>query len=356
MALREQLIAARPEAMEYADSLRAYPSVVGLRAWVHELLIYPVKALGKGLSCDKVVVGSDGLQSGDGRIVDRAIMLMRRDPGTVTQTGEAYDGTRFSQREEGRLVLPTPSYDPAKKTLTYVAPDMDIEPLVIQADQMRPQSGHPFRVKMFSKGTEVFTGVTENGPIADWVRRFLSKLSDDGKRKSYAPREIEVLIPHVDFPRPVEDRHRRDQDARTRWTDGGQELLVSKSTAEWVSDGVVAAGGEPVPVEAYRGNIVLAGLPKNVEDVVDAFRISTASGSVRLLCGDMSVRCDVTKVDQRTGAKQPKQPLAFLAKERAPRPDDKNSATFGINVVFPTTETGAEIAKNDEVIVDSEKP
>lgn len=37
------------------------------------------------------------------------------------------------------------------------------------------------------------------------------------------------------FSRSVEQRHRRDQDARTLYTDGGQVLAANAATLDWMN-------------------------------------------------------------------------------------------------------------------------
>ena len=107
-------------------------------------------------------------------------------------------------------------------------------------------------------------------------------------------------------------------------------------------------------MEAFRPNIVLDELPPNVEDVIG--RISfQGKEHIRMLFGGMSVRCDVTRVDPRTGNKPDKEPLRWLKAHRPPRLDAPHSTTFGVNTVFPVMESAKVIRPGECFIIEEEK-
>ncbi len=84
---------------------------------------------------------------------------------------------------------------------------------------------------------------------------------------------------------------------------------------------------------AVRPNIVLDGLPPNLEDVIAEIAVGSSSGK-SLLFGDLCVRCPVTQVLQDTGKKRDGEPLTWLSKNRPSRPPENKGATFAVNGVF----------------------
>lgn len=102
---------------------------------------------------------------------------------------------------------------------------------------------------------------------------------------------------------------------------------------------------------AFRPNIELGGLPANIEDIIDSVVIGRGENSARMLFGELSVRCDVTRVDNRTGEKPDREPLKWLLHNRPLRPDDPSSVTFAVNGVFPPDEAGKVIGVGDPVVV-----
>lgn len=353
MKLREQLIEARPNATAYAESLRALPSTVeGIRGYIGALKIFPIKAL-CGISLNNgATVGNRGLSTPDGMLSDRMAMLALREPGEIG--GEGYDFVRFSQRNEGKLVLPIGSYNERNNLLTYSAGGIPMLPVDISPDELAPREGKIVRVKMFNDG-EIFEGIPEEGSITEWVRNFLAK--QEGERK-YRIDDIELLLPSTSFERTVEDRHRREQEAGTIYSDGGQILAASSSTLSWMNRGLKAhhqTQFRPIEMDAFRPNMILGGLPHNAEDIIDEIQIMTARGPIRMLFGGMSVRCPVTQINQVTGEKLDKEPLNWLSKNRPPRLDKPNSATFGINTVFPREAEGSTILPNSDFVVTKEK-
>jgi len=329
MNLRERLIAARPDAKKYAETLRAIPEEIRwIRANISHLALYPIKSLG-GLPVDTAAIAEDGLWTPDEKLGDRMAMLAIRDVGEAE--GQIHEYSRFSPRNEGKLVLAKPEYN--GETLSYEAPDFE-EKLVIPVQDLQPKDGRPVALKMFGD-SGIMAGVLEKGPITDWVRRYLRKVNPKPK---YRIDDVEVILPPQNFSRYVEQIHRRNLPAKTLYTDGGQLLVTSTSTLDWMNKIMEECYGTDyrrIAMEAFRPNMVIDDLLPNMEDIIDNAFIDAKGGKVKMFFGDMSVRCDVTRVDQSTGEK-PKdaEPLKWLAKNRPPRLDKPNSTTFGINTVF----------------------
>ncbi|MFM9031374.1 MAG: MOSC domain-containing protein, partial [Opitutaceae bacterium] len=92
-------------------------------------------------------------------------------------------------------------------------------------------------------------------------------------------------------------------------------------------------GEEPVPMDRFRPNLVVAGATPYAEDTWTRVRI----GSVVFRCAGPCARCLVTTTDQAT-AERGVEPLRTLAGYRrdARKPEDVN---FGQNVI-PEGSTG----------------
>lgn len=350
MSLREELISARPEAREYAASLRSLPHLAGMRGTIGDVVLFPIKALG-GLKMNQGAKATDsGLTTPDGKLSDRMAMLTLKEEGELEEGH--YDAVRFSQREEGILVLMKPQYD--GQTLTYTAPG--VPPLSITPQELKRRDGERVKVRMFKKGKKrIVEGIREDGPVTAWVQEALSKLTNQPR---YAIDDVDVILPPWDFQRNVEEMHRRNQEAETLYSDGGQILVASSSTLAWMNASLRRKYGETVrgiPMEAFRPNMVLNGLPPNTEDLINYIHIGGTRERICMLFGGMSVRCDVTRVMQESGEKPDKEPLRWLKKNRPPRPDNLNSTTFGMNTVFPDTEVGKIMREGDPFIILSEK-
>jgi uncharacterized protein len=84
---------------------------------------------------------------------------------------------------------------------------------------------------------------------------------------------------------------------------------------------------EPVPMERFRPNIVLGGLPAFAEDRIESLTL----GDVRLRLVKPSTRCIITATDQRTGERSTN-PLPVL---RTYRMDPTlHGVKFGENAII----------------------
>jgi hypothetical protein len=91
------------------------------------------------------------------------------------------------------------------------------------------------------------------------------------------------------------------------------------------------------------------------EAVIGEAHIDAEGGLVRLVFSSLCVRCDATRVDYVTGARPDTQPLAWLARNRPPRDEGANAATFAINGVFPRAAHAHIFRLSDVVRIVSER-
>ena len=127
-------------------------------------------------------------------------------------------------------------------------------------------------------------------------------------------------------------RHKRASDAK--WTEGVEALNQFSDGYPWL---LISQGSldelnrrmqNPLPMNRFRPNIVVDGLPPFGEDSVDEF----VAGSVRLKVVKPCDRCVVTTTDQITGERTSDEPLRALKEFRF----DKNlrGVLFGQNMIL----------------------
>lgn len=119
----------------------------------------------------------------------------------------------------------------------------------------------------------------------------------------------------------VPDDHQRVTSGLTPGTagfaDGHAAVVGSLSSLDLLNERILARGGEAVPMERFRPNIVVSGWPDpHTEDRVRRVRLGTAELGYAKVC----IRCAVTTVDQVSGEKRGPEPLRSLAGYR--RADD----------------------------------
>jgi uncharacterized protein len=149
------------------------------------------------------------------------------------------------------------------------------------------------------------------GPAADaWFTAFLGRpvrlvYLDDPTRRQVDP----------EFGAP---------DDRVSFADGYPLLITAVSSLDAVGDWLVETGDEPVPMNRFRPNAVIAGTAAWAEDDWHRVRIGAVTFRVAKPCG----RCQVTTTDQFTGERG-RQPLRMLGQRRK----FGQSLVFGQNVI-----------------------
>jgi uncharacterized protein YcbX len=126
------------------------------------------------------------------------------------------------------------------------------------------------------------------------------------------------------------------------YADGNALLLISRSSLDGLNERILDRGGEPVPMNRFRPNVVVSGSPEpHAEDAVRRAVI----GDVELAYAKDCVRCAVPMVDQETGVKSGPEPIRSLATYRR---DPDGGVTFGMKAQVVRTGT---IAVGDKIDV-----
>ncbi|MCS6879297.1 MAG: MOSC N-terminal beta barrel domain-containing protein [Geminicoccaceae bacterium] len=253
-----------------------HPRIAGL--W-----IYPVKAA-RGQALAEVELGPLGFA------FDRRWMIVRE------------DGRFLTQREEPRLARLVPRLEPDRLRLFF-----DGEALELPLAEL----GTPLEVRIWNDRLVALAP----DPRAD---RALSR---------WLGRRVRIVRLIEDRARPCDPAF-APPGSRTAFTDGFPLLVTNEASHAALDRAILARGGAPVPVERFRPNLLLAGLPAWAEDA--GGRLVFQDGTMLLLVKPCS-RCIVTTTDQHTGARTGPEPLAAL---RALGRDRRGEGpTFGQNAV-----------------------
>jgi uncharacterized protein YcbX len=123
--------------------------------------------------------------------------------------------------------------------------------------------------------------------------------------------------------------------APVRFADGYPVLVIGEASLEDLNVRLAGQGGDAIPMNRFRPNIVLAGLDPYEEDYIETLRIDADGGEVALRLVKPCSRCPIPTIDQTQGAPDPRwpnQPTDTLGAYRADRRLD-GAATFGQNAV-----------------------
>ena len=135
----------------------------------------------------------------------------------------------------------------------------------------------------------------------------------------------------VRFPesalRPCDPDHAPDG-SHTGFADGFPLLVTSEGSLAELNTALAAAGAPPVPMSRFRPNLVLGGAPAGAED---RCRTLEVGDTVAMALVKRCDRCVVTTIDQASGVKTGKEPLATLMQIR--RNARSGGAWFGQNAV-----------------------
>ncbi|WP_329484420.1 MOSC domain-containing protein [Kribbella sp. NBC_01484] len=267
-------------------------------ARIAALTYYPVKGL-SGVSVDQAEVGPAGLRN------DRNFMLVEP------------DGTFLSQRSlPAMAALRAELAGDAIRLSGPGAPDLEIP---IQYDGKRRD------VSLFGKWFGL--GVVQDPAADEWFTERLGK-----------PATLVRVTPEHD--RPGWGVHH----GQTGFGDAHALMITSLSSLDGLNERIVERGGDAIPMNRFRPNIVVAGWPEpHTEDRV----LRMSAGSVEIGYSARSIRCAVPTVDQSTGEKCGPEPTRTLASYRR-QPDYGGGVSFGMKAAVLAEGT---LHVGDEILV-----
>ncbi|WP_432888334.1 MOSC domain-containing protein [Kribbella sp. CA-245084] len=267
-------------------------------AKVAALAYYPVKGLA-GIPVESAEVGPTGLLN------DRLFMLVEP------------DGSFLSQRKLPAMA--TLRAELAGDTLRLSASDAPDLELASQYDGKRRD------VSLFGKWFG--QGVVQDPAADEW---FTARLG--------TPAALVRVTP--EHERPGWGAHR----GLTGYGDAHALMITSLSSLDGLNARIIERGGEAIPMNRFRPNIVVSGWPEpHTEDKV----LRMTAGAVEIGYSARGIRCAVPTVDQLTGAKSGPEPTRTLATYRR-EPAYGGGVSFGVKAAVLA---GGTIRVGDEIAV-----
>jgi uncharacterized protein len=250
-------------------------------AKVAALTYYPVKGLG-GTSVDHAEVLETGLAH------DREFMLV--DPG---------DGSFHSQRTIPRMAAIGVAYDGVALRCTVDGH----EELAIEATHNGPRRDVSVHGRWFGPAVE------QDARAGRWFTDVLGQ-------------PVALVRVPPDHDRPGWGVH----GGKIGFADAHAVLITSLASLDELNARILESGGEPVPMNRFRPNIVIAGWTEpHTEDKV----LEAAIGPVLLGYSARAIRCSVPRVDQATGERAGAEPIKTLSTYRR-QPDYDGGVSFGM--------------------------
>lgn len=254
------------------------------------LFLYPVKSL-RGIAVREAAVDDLGLV-GDRRflVVDpTGKFLTQRVLPEMARVSTNLDATHLTLAAEGRGAIRVPLHEPEDPVLRSVS--------VWSSEGLRAEDCGP--------------------AAARWLSGVLG-------------RECSLVRIGAAFHRPVtKGNHARDGD-RVGFADAFPFLIASEASLAMLNDRIAATGADPVPMDRFRPNLVVAGCGAFAEDGWARFQI----GQIQFRSGGPCARCVITTTDQLTGERS-HEPLRTLAGFRRD-PQDAAKVLFAQNLIHET--------------------
>jgi uncharacterized protein len=253
-------------------------------AVISGLYIYPIKSC-RGIALDEASVLTTGLAQ------DRRWMV-------VDATGKF-----VTQREQPRMALIAPELQ--RQGLQITAPGMSA--LMIEGRS----SAHNSTVTVWR---DQVAAVDEGNAAAVWFSAFLGvavrlvRFADD-----------QIRLSSRDFTGDVA--------AYQQFSDGFAILVIGEASLQDLNSRLPT----PLPMNRFRPNVVLAGLPAYAEDALHELR----GDALCLRLVKPCTRCKITTIDQATGISHGTEPLSTLMKFR--RDPVLRGVTFGQNAIVLRT-------------------
>jgi MOSC domain-containing protein len=269
-------------------------------ARVAALACYPVKGL-SGVPVERAEVGPTGLRH------DRNFMLVEP------------DGTFLSQRSLPAMASLRAEILSDGDALRLSGPGVPDLELQVRYDGKRRD------VSLFGKWFG--QGVVQDPAADKWFTERLGK-----------PAALVRVTP--EHERPGWGVHR----GQTGFGDAHALMITSLSSLDGLNERIVERGGDAIPMNRFRPNVVVAGWAEpHTEDKV----LRMSAGSVEIGYSARSIRCAVPTVDQATGEKCGPEPTRTLASYRR-QPDYGGGVSFGMKAAVLAEGT---LHVGDEILV-----
>ena len=156
---------------------------------------------------------------------------------------------------------------------------------------------------------------------------------------AFTGRALRMVAFDDTLPRLCNPDYAGESGATTLYSDGYPVLVIGQASLDDLNERLAVRGLAEVPMNRFRPNLVVDGLPPFDEDHLD----SLACGDVELKLVKRCTRCEVTTTDQATGHRF-EEPLRTLSTFR--HDDRLAGVTFGMNAIV-VRGAGAMLAVGD---------
>jgi uncharacterized protein len=270
--------------------------------------VYPIKGC-RGIAAESARIAATGFEH------DREWLITRP------------DGRFMTQREEPRLALIETAL-------------VDTQSPEGGALRLRVPGGSELSMPLASRGREV--------EVTCWKDRCAAfDASDEAAEFLAGYLGSPVMLVRFDTrrKRPSNTQWTPGVEALNQFSDGFPWLLISEASLEDLNTRLE----RKLPMNRFRPNIVLSGLPPFGEDSAHEF----TAGPVRLRRAKGCTRCIVTTTDQAMGTRDGDEPLRTLAKFRFDR--ELKGVVFGQNLIL-IDGSGAQVRVGQEMEVIGAQP
>ncbi len=276
-------------------------------ARVAALHVYPVKGC-RPLSPRYVTVDAVGFATAG--VGDREWMAVDREGRFVTQREYPRLALITTMAQDGQLTLSAPQTSPLQLP-SPIAGDGDAGDVVVWHSTVR--------------------GFDMGNAAAAWLSTWLGE-------------PLRLVRFDRSRPRHCNPEFAGDSGAHTLFADGYPILIIGAASLRDLNERLMGAGGAALPMNRFRPNLVLEGLPPYAEDHFATVTI----GAIELKCVKACVRCQVTTTDQDS-AQTGLEPLRTLGGYRMN--ERLGGVTFGMNAIVAGG-AGGQIANGDEARVE----
>ena len=213
------------------------------------------------------------------------------------------DGRFVTQREHPRLALIQPGI--AGDALRLTAPDAPTLDIPLDA-RVAPRDVVVWHSQV--------RGFDQGNAAAAWLSAFL---------------RADVRLVRFDpaTPRRCNPDYVGDSGAHTMFCDGYPFLVIGAASLDDLNTRLQAKGSPALPMNRFRPNVVVEGLPPYDEDHLDTLEVDGVTLKLVKPC----TRCQVTTTDQAS-ARVGIEPLPTLSTYR--RNDALAAVTFGMNAII----------------------
>ena len=257
---------------------------------ITELWVYPVKSL-KGIALQEAQLTTAGLAH------DRRWMLVDK------------KGKFMSQRGIPRMALIETALTETHLLLNCQGQDT----LAIPLDCQHLSNQEAGEAKVWKDDVQV---LDEGDEAANWLSNFLGKT-------------VRLVRMAENFERPQSSPDLLGAETHTYFADAAPLLICNQRSLDTLNEALVAKGFGAVPMNRFRPNIVIDGLPAFQEHTLKTLSQASISLTFCYACE----RCVMTIIDQSNGTKHPDwEPYRTLTSIN-PMPSNPKAPAFGENMI-----------------------